>query len=70
MPNLVTYLNQTPTIFESCVLKCDSMNEYHKNMCIKVIALRAQHLTLLGSIANVFVGTYMTIHLDMGILTC
>ena len=46
------------------------MNEYHKNMCIKVIALRAQHLTLLGSIANVFVGTYMTIHLDMGILTC
>ena len=68
VPNLVTYLNQTP-MFESYAVKYGSKNVYHKDMCLKVIGSRAQNLTILGSIVNIIVGTYMTINWNMRILT-
>ena len=50
VPNLVTYLNQTP-IFEWYVVWCGSENEYQKHMSLKEIGLRAQNMiNILNSI--------------------
>ena len=44
MPNLVTYLNQTP-LFEWCVVRCGSKNNHQKTiMSLKGISLCAQSL--------------------------
>jgi hypothetical protein len=68
VPNLVTYPNQTP-MFESYVMKYSSKNECHKDMCLKVIGSCAHNLTILGSIVNMIVETYMTIYWNTRILT-
>ena len=53
VPNLVSYLNQTP-IFEWYVVWCGSKNEYQNyNVCLQEIGLRAQNvITILSSIVS------------------
>ena len=61
LPNLVTYLNQTP-IFEWCVARIGSKNGYPKDMSLEEIRLHAENMmTILGSTINIIGGTYMTI---------
>ena len=63
VPNLVTYLYQTP-IFEWCLVRCRSQYWHMKDACLKEIGLRAHViLIILGSIVNIIGarGTYMTI---------
>ena len=43
-PNLIAYLNRTPT-FEWCVVRCGSENEHQKDTCLKKIGLHAQDWT-------------------------
>ena len=58
VPNLVTYLNQTP-IFEWYVVRCISINRYENDMCVKDSGLCAQNLrTFLGSIVNRIMDMY------------
>ena len=61
MPNSVAYLNQT-SIFKWYGIRCGSKNAYSKDTCLKEMGVPAQNvITILGSIVNVIVGTYMTI---------
>lgn len=56
VPNSNTYFNQPP-IFELCVIRCGSENDYQTDICLKKIGLRAQSLfTILGSIVNTIGG--------------
>jgi hypothetical protein len=57
VPNLVTYLNQTP-IFEWCVARVGSKNGCPKDMSFEEIRLHAQNMmTILGSTMNIIGGT-------------
>ena len=54
-PNLVTPLNQTPNIFEYCVVRRGSKNKYQKHLSSKKIRLHPQVMTtilVLGSIGQ------------------
>ena len=56
VPNLVTYLYQTP-IFEWYVVRCGSKNRYQNDLCLKEIGLHAQNMvTILGSTVNIIGG--------------
>jgi hypothetical protein len=58
VPNLVTYLNQTP-MFEWCVVRCISINGYQNDTCVKDSGLCAQNMrTILGSIVNIIMDMY------------
>ena len=48
--------------FDRYVVRCDSKNGFQKDMSLKEIGLGAQNtITILESIVNIIVGTYMTI---------
>ena len=53
VPNLVTYLNWTPT-FEWCMVWCGSKNGYQEDMCLKEFGPHAQNMiTILDSIIHI-----------------
>ena len=48
--------------FDRYVVRCGSKNGFQKDMSLKEIGLGAQNtITILESIVNIIVGTYMTI---------
>jgi hypothetical protein len=52
MPNLVTYLYQTPTI-KWYLVRSNFKNKFQKDKCLKKVGLRAQNMiVILGSIVN------------------
>ena len=67
MPNSVTHRNWTP-IFEWYVIRCGSKNKYQKYTCLKEMGLRAQIITILGSIVNI-IGSQCDCLMNTSILT-